>query len=96
MVAIDAGADDISLDEDVYEILTQPAALSGVRSALEEAGIEIENSEVIQRPSTRVPLEESDAAKLMRLIDALEEYDDVDSVHANFDVSAEVLERVFS
>jgi YebC/PmpR family DNA-binding regulatory protein len=94
MAAIEAGAEDVSVDDDVFEIITEPADLQAVRTALEEAGVDIESGEVVQQPSTRVPVEEDDAAKLMRLIDDLEEYDDVNAVHANFDVSAEVMERV--
>jgi transcriptional/translational regulatory protein YebC/TACO1 len=94
MVAIDAGATDIVLDEDVFEILTDPSGLTAVRTALEEAGIAIESSELAQRPKTTVPLDEDGATKVMRLIDALEDNDDVDMVHANFDVDAEILERV--
>jgi YebC/PmpR family DNA-binding regulatory protein len=93
-VAIDAGAEDIAMDDDVYEIISDPADLTAVRAALEEAGIEIEAAEITQQPKTRVPLDEDGATKLMRLIDALEDNDDVDTVHANFDVDAEVLERV--
>jgi YebC/PmpR family DNA-binding regulatory protein len=92
--AIDAGADDIALDEDVFEILTEPADLAAVRAALDEAGVELESSDVAQRPTARVPVEEAEAAKLMKLIDALEESDDVGAVHANFDVDAAVLERL--
>jgi YebC/PmpR family DNA-binding regulatory protein len=94
MVAIDAGAEDISLDDDVFEIVTEPSDLTAVRRALDQAGIEIQNAEVSQVPKARVPLEEDTAVKLMKLIDALEDNDDVDAVHANFDVDAEVLERV--
>jgi YebC/PmpR family DNA-binding regulatory protein len=94
MVAIEAGAEDISLDEDVFEVITDPADLHTVRAALADAGIAIENAELAQMPKTRVPVEEEQAAKLMRLIDALEDNDDVDAVHANFDVDAEILERV--
>ena len=94
MVAIDAGAEDIALDDDVFEIICEPADLTAVRAALDEAGIEVETAEVTQRPKTRVPLDEDGARKLMRLIDALEDHDDVDTVHANFDVDAEILERV--
>ena len=94
MVAIDAGAEDIAMDDTVWEILTAPTDLVAVRDALEEAGIEIEAAEITQQPKTRVPLEEDGATKLMKLIDALEDNDDVDAVHANFDVDAEVLERV--
>jgi YebC/PmpR family DNA-binding regulatory protein len=94
IVAIDAGAQDISLDEDVYEIVTEPSDLTAVRGALSEAGVEIESADVTQRPKVRVPLEEAEAARLLKLIDTLEESDDVNEVHANFDVDSAVLERI--
>jgi YebC/PmpR family DNA-binding regulatory protein len=93
-VAIDAGAEDINLDGDVWEIVSEPADLTAVRDAIEAAGIAVETAEIAQQPKTRVPLDEAGAGKLMRLIDAFEDLDDVDEVHANFDVDAEVLERV--
>jgi YebC/PmpR family DNA-binding regulatory protein len=96
IVAIDAGAEDISLDDDVYEIVTEPSDLTAVRAALDAAGIELQNAEVIQRPKVLVPVDEETAAKLLRLIDNLEDNDDVDAVHANFDVDAEVLERLMA
>jgi YebC/PmpR family DNA-binding regulatory protein len=92
--AIDAGAQDIALDEDVFEVLTEPADLAAVRSALEQTGVEIESADLSQLPKARVPVEEGDAQRLMKLIDALEESDDVSAVHANFDVDAAVLERI--
>jgi len=94
MVAIDAGAEDIQQDADVFEVLCEPTDLTAVRTALEEAGIEIETAEVTQLPKTRVPLDEAGATKLLKLVEALEDQDDVDTVHANFDVDADVLERV--
>jgi len=94
LVAIEAGALDVSVDDDVFEVLTEPADLQAVRAALEEAGIAIEDASVSQHPKTRVPIDEDVATKLMRLIDALEDNDDVGEVHANFDVDAAVLERV--
>jgi YebC/PmpR family DNA-binding regulatory protein len=94
IVAIDAGAEDIVLDDDVYEVITEPGDLTVVRDAIVAAGIEIESADVTQRPKSRVPLSEDDAAKLMKLIDALEESDDVGAVHANYDVDADVLERI--
>ncbi len=94
MVAIDAGAEDIAREDDIYEITCEPAELTAVRDALVAAGVEIEAAEVSQQPKTRVPLDEEGAGKLLRLIDALEDQDDVDAVHANFDVDAEILERV--
>ena len=92
--AIEAGAQDIAIDDDVYEVLTDPADVGTVRQALEEAGIEIQSSEVAQRPKSTVPLDEEGARKVLKLIDALEDNDDVDTVHANFDVSADVMEAI--
>jgi YebC/PmpR family DNA-binding regulatory protein len=92
--AIDAGAEDIAQDDDVYEIVTEPAALTEVRRALEGAGVEMASAELAQVPKTRVPVAEDQAGRLLHLIDALEDNDDVNAVHANFDVDADVLERV--
>jgi YebC/PmpR family DNA-binding regulatory protein len=92
--AIEAGAEDIAIDHDVFEVLTEPADIAAVRRALEEAGIEIQHAEVAQRPKTTVPLDEEGARKVLKLIDALEDNDDVGEVHGNFDVDAAVLERV--
>jgi transcriptional/translational regulatory protein YebC/TACO1 len=94
MVAIDAGAEDIAMDADVFEVLCEPSDLAAVRAALTEAGVEVEEASVAQRPKTLVPLDEDGATKLMRLIETLEDNDDVGEVHANFDVDADVLERV--
>ncbi len=94
LVAIEAGAQDIVAEDDIFEVLTEPADLTAVREALAGAGVELQSAEVTQRPKTTVPLEEDGAAKLFRLIDGLDENDDVNEVHANFDVSADVLERV--
>jgi YebC/PmpR family DNA-binding regulatory protein len=94
MAAIDAGAEDIARDDDVYEIVTEQSDLVGVAQALREAGVETESADITQRPKSRVPVDESDAGRLMRLIDALEESDDVSAVHANYDVDAAVLERI--
>src|SRR5438132_370545 len=89
----DAGAEDIIADGDIYEIVSGPGDLGRVRAALQAAGVEIEQAEVVQRPTSQVPVEEADAARLLRLIDDLEADDDVNAVHANFDAAAEVLER---
>src|ERR1700736_2570424 len=94
MAAVDAGAEDITADEDVFEVIAEPADFTQVRRALEGAGVQMESAEVAYRPTSLVPIEEAQAARLMRLIEALEDNDDVSAVHANFDVSADVLERV--
>jgi YebC/PmpR family DNA-binding regulatory protein len=94
MPAIEAGAEDIAIDDDVFEVITEPGDFMAVRAALEAAGVEIGNAEIQQRPKTTVEVDAEGATKLMRLIDALEDNDDVDAVHANFDAPAEVLEQV--
>ncbi len=91
MPAIEAGAEDIALDDDVFEVITDPSEFMAVRAALEAAGIEIETAEIRQRPKTLVEVDADTATRLMRLIDALDDNDDVDAVHANFDAPAEVL-----
>jgi YebC/PmpR family DNA-binding regulatory protein len=92
--AIEAGAEDIVADDGQFEILTEPSDLTAVRAALTDAGVELQGFEVTQRPQTTVPLEEDGARKVLKLIDALEDNDDVDTVHANFDVSADVMESL--
>ncbi len=94
MAAVEAGAEDIATDDDFFEVVTEPADFAAVRQALEDAGVEMESAELAYRPSTVVPVDEAQAGKLMRLIESLEDSDDVSAVHANFDVSADVLERV--
>jgi len=94
MVAVEAGAEDISTDDDVFEVIAEPAEFTRVLGALEAAGVEIQSAEMGYRPSSLVPIDERQAGKLMRLIEVLEDNDDVGAVHANFDVPAEVLERV--
>lgn len=96
LVAIEAGAEDVVEDEGTFEVVTEPTDLTAVRTALDEAGVTYESANVVQRPTVRTPIDEEVAEKLARLIDVLEENDDVDEVHANFDVDAEVLERVFA
>jgi YebC/PmpR family DNA-binding regulatory protein len=92
--AIEAGAEDIAVDDDVFEVITEPADVAAVRQALTDGGIEVQNAEVAHRPKTTVPLDEDGARKVLKLIDALEDNDDVDTVHANFDVSADVMEAI--
>ena len=94
LAAIDAGAEDMALDGDVWEIVTGPSELQAVRQTLADAGVEIESAELVQRPTTRTPVDEDRVRTLMNLIETLEEHDDVQGVHANFDVDADVLERV--
>jgi YebC/PmpR family DNA-binding regulatory protein len=93
MVAIDAGAEDVAQDDNVWEIVTAPGDLQTVREALESAGVELQNAELTMRPTTTIEIDESGAGKVLRLIEALDDQDDVNAVHANFEADADVLER---
>jgi YebC/PmpR family DNA-binding regulatory protein len=93
IAAIDAGAEDVQRDGDILKVITDPGNLAAVREALEGAGVEVQSSDLAMEPGNVVEVGESEAPTLLRLLDALEEQDDVNEVHANFDIPAEVLER---
>jgi transcriptional/translational regulatory protein YebC/TACO1 len=92
--AIDAGAEDVSEDGDLLKVVCAAGRLAAVRGALESAGVVIESAELTMEPKTVVEIGGEDAPRLVRLMEALDEQDDVDAVHANFDIPAEVLESV--
>ena len=95
LTALDAGADDIADDGDSWRVTTPPSDLHAVQSALEGAGISVDSGDVTMVPSTQVALDTAEAAKqVLRLIDALDDHDDVQEVYANFDVSDEVMAAV--
>ena len=95
LAAADGGADDVSLDGSTYEIVAAPEALTSVREAVESAGFAVESAGLALAPKTTVEIaEESTAKKVVRLIDQLEESDDVQEVYANFDIPERVLEAV--
>ena len=97
LTALDAGAEDISDEGDVWQVTTAPSDLPDVRHALDEAGIAVDSSEVTMLPQNTVPITEADKAKsILKIVDALEDLDDVQSVYANFDMSSELLESVAS
>ncbi|MDQ3877988.1 MAG: YebC/PmpR family DNA-binding transcriptional regulator [Actinomycetota bacterium] len=96
LVAADAGAEDIRPSDESIEVLTAPDAVKAVRDALGAAGIAVESGEVTMTPKTTVQVEGPDAKKLLHLVDALEDMDDVQDVYANFDISDEVLESIAS
>lgn len=93
-VALEAGAEDMQADEQSFEIRTAPADLEAVKKALEASGIGYESAEVTMVPQTRVTLEEKQAQQVLRLMDALEELDDVQQVYANFDIPDHVMEQI--
>jgi len=91
-IALDAGAEDITTSEDGFEVLTAPNAYEPVLKAIKDAGIEPENAELGKFADTQVPLEGSKAASMLKMMDALEDNDDVQNVWANFDISDKEIE----
>ncbi len=91
---LDAGAEEVNDLGEAFEVVSEPTDLIGVRSALQSAGIEYESAESSFVPSVTVPLDEEGARKVFKLIDAIEDCDDVQNVYANFDVSDDVMAAV--
>ncbi|GAB3944168.1 YebC/PmpR family DNA-binding transcriptional regulator [Corynebacterium tapiri] len=91
MAVLDAGAEEVTEQGEFFEVTCQSSDVPAVRTALEEAGYEVEDSGQDFRASVNVPLEAADAKKVMKLIDALEESDDVQDVYTNMELSDEVL-----
>jgi len=95
LAAAEGGADDVARDGSSYQVVAAPESLVAVREAIEAAGIAIESADITMIPKTTVAVEDEAAAKkLLRLIDALEDNDDVQDVYANFDIPERVLEAV--
>jgi YebC/PmpR family DNA-binding regulatory protein len=95
LTAIDAGADDVDTDaDDMIEVLTDPGKLEPLRKALEAAGVAIESAEVTMQPTQRIDVDETAVRQNLRLLEQLEDLDDVQRVTANFDLPAEVLAEV--
>jgi len=92
---MEAGAEDLQDLGDTWQITAAPGDLSRLRAGLEEAGISFDSAELTKLPTTSVPLaQEGDARRVLRLVDALEDHDDVQNVYANFDIPDAVLEMV--
>jgi YebC/PmpR family DNA-binding regulatory protein len=93
-VALAGGAEDVAEDGSQWQITTEPADFMALRTGLEEAGIGYVSSELTMVPKTTVQPSEKEARQILRMIDQLEDNDDVQDVYANFDISEEVLEAV--
>jgi YebC/PmpR family DNA-binding regulatory protein len=91
LAVLDAGADEVNDLGEAWEVISDPSDLVPVRTALQNAGIDYESAESSFVPSVTVPLDEDGARKIFKLIDAIEDSDDVQNVYANFDVSDETL-----
>jgi len=93
-LALEAGADDVKRDGDSYEVTCDPAAFTDVRGALEAAGIEPESSEIARIPSNTVDLDEASGRAVLKLLEMLDDNDDVQSVSANFNIPDEILAAI--
>jgi transcriptional/translational regulatory protein YebC/TACO1 len=91
---LEAGAEEVNDLGESFEVISEPGDLIPVRQALQGAGIDYESAETTFVPSMQVPLEEDAARKVLKLVDALDDCDDVQNVFANFDVSDEVMEKI--
>jgi YebC/PmpR family DNA-binding regulatory protein len=94
LAVIDAGAEEVNDLGDSFEVISEPTDLVAVRTALQDAGIEYDSAEASLVPTMTVPLDEEAARKVFKLIDALEDCDDVQNIYANFDISDEVMAAV--
>jgi YebC/PmpR family DNA-binding regulatory protein len=94
LAVLDAGAEEVNNLGDSFEVISEATDLVPVRTALQGAGIDYESADMSFLPSVQVPLDEEGARRVFRLIDALEDLDDVQNVYANFDVSDEVMEAI--
>ncbi len=92
--AIDAGAEDVAREGDSLKVVSAAEDLAPVRRALEAAGVDIESAQLTMEPKNVVEVGETDARAVMRLMEALDDHDDVEAVHANFDIPADVLEEI--
>ncbi len=93
-IVLDAGADDLRDDGETWEVLTDPSSYEAVLEAVKKAGIQPASSSVAMIPQNYIKLEGQPAHQMIRLVEALEEHDDVQSVHSNFDIDQKVLEEV--
>lgn len=92
--ALEAGAEDIVTEEDTFEVYTDQSAFEDVRQAIEDAGIAIADAEITMKPQNTIELEAKEAGQILSLMETLEDLDDVQNVHANFDISDEVMETL--
>ena len=94
LLAIDGGADDVNVESEPIEVYTEPQTLEDVRRVLEKAGIQVDSAEVSMQPKTTILLGEKEAIQTLRMVERLEELDDIQKVYFNADFDAEVLEKV--
>jgi YebC/PmpR family DNA-binding regulatory protein len=94
LAVLDAGAEEVNDLDEAFEVVSEATDLVAVRTALQDAGIDYDSADASFLPTVSVPLDEDGAKKVFRLVEALEDSDDVQNVYANYDVSDEIMERV--
>jgi len=93
MIALEAGAEDIKTEGDSFEIITDPADFESVKSAVDEAEIETDLAEISMIPQTTVKLDGEEATQLLKIMEGLEEHEDVQNVYSNFDIPDDIIEQ---
>jgi YebC/PmpR family DNA-binding regulatory protein len=93
-LALEAGADDMRKEDDIFEIFSETTSFEGVKKALADRNIAIESSELTMHPKNTIKVSEKEAEQLLKLMDSLEDLDDVNNVYSNFDIDKEILEKL--
>ncbi len=95
-LTLEAGAEDVKHNQTSFEVITSPSDFEAVKKALQEANIETNLSEITFLPQNQVKLEEKAAEQTLKLLEILDDHDDIQKVHANFDISEEIMEKMAS
>lgn len=93
-IVLEAGADDVVRDDDVFEVTCEPGVYETVKQALAERGVATQTAEITKIPGTRVKVDTQTGEKVLRMMDAFEEHDDVQHVYSNFDIPDEVMAQL--
>ena len=94
LAVLDAGAEEVNDLGEGFEVISEPNDLVAVRTALQDAGIDYESADAVFLPSSEIDLDEDQARKVLKLIDVLEDSDDVQDVYANYNVSDDIMEKL--
>ena len=93
-IALEAGAEDVLLEGDAFTVYTEPNSFESVRTEIEKKGLKIESAELTMISQTKVKLTGSDAETMIRFIEKLEDFDDVQKVHSNFDIDDAEMDKI--
>jgi len=92
-LVLESGADDMRREDDMFEIITQPGSFERVKAVLNEHNIEVDSAEITMHPKNTVKVAEKEAEQLLKLMDALEDHEDVNNIYSNFDIDNEMLQN---